>query len=123
MPLEIKFVHSPDTSGVPVEKWNPNAYEEVYILVQLDIGQIGKEAADIFSCVIATPEALMKQMVDGKKVLSDRALIVVNGFDWPTIYKHLSEIVERCSDENQITEQWKLQRFFLWEYEDYVQCG
>ncbi len=116
--LEIKFIHCSDVNE-PLEAWTPACHEEIYLPLQLDIGVVGEEAADIYDCLIATPEALLVRRDTSNFVVSDRATLIVKEFDWPKIYNALESIVRKCNASTQIEGQWKLQRFFCWEYEGF----
>lgn len=118
MEFEIKHFHSADVMA-PMETWKPGNKKDVCICLEMDIGPVGGDPADIYQCVVATPLGLENFRPDNELILEDRATILVREFDWPKIKKRLAEIVKKCEGEDQIETQWKLQRYFQWEYEDY----
>lgn len=115
----IKSFHSPDVSDLPV--WRPHHQEHVFVLVELSIGPHNQNGADIFQIVVCTPEALRREEKLDTDIIVDRALLVVKQFRWGTIEKHLETVVASCEDRSWVEVSQKLQRFFHWEYEDYVE--
>jgi len=113
---EIKHFYSPDIEG-KLSDWKPNRLEEVYFLLQFDVGISGSDVADTYDILISTPEALGAR--DEEFFIEDRNLLVVKKYDWKKIKSKLCEIVKSCHSNDLIEMQWKLQRYFHWEYEDY----
>ena len=112
--LEIKNVSSPD-----VELWSdiPPA-NDVYFLLQLEIGEQGDDRKDLFQIMVATPEGLRARAK--ASVLADRATLVVSELDWNSLLQELGKIVQACNGCDWNDSVSKLQRYFRWEYEDYV---
>ncbi len=117
--LEIKSLSSPD---VDVDVWEPTSNEEVYFLVEVEIGERNDERCDLFQLVVATPEGLRKQAeyVDGD-VVADRATLVLSNFSWRGLWMALKRILEASQGNDWSESLLKLQRYMRWEYEDYVQ--
>lgn len=113
--IGIKSVHSPDMPTHP-SAWAPDTYADVYCLLELTIGPLTEEGADIFATLVATPEGLRSHARE-RIVLSDRAMIVVGEYQWSAIRSRLDAIVASCDGESWSETVGKLQRYFLWEYE------
>jgi hypothetical protein len=117
--LRILDFHSPDVESLA--RWMPDDPSAVYLLVEMSIGEQGARAADLFSVMAATPEGLSRRARGDSVVISERGLVVVSEFDWPAIRQHLEAIVRRCEADTWVECVLRLQRFFMWEYEDMVQ--
>jgi hypothetical protein len=115
--LETKRISSPD---VEVDIWEPESRDDVYVLLEVEIGVAGEDGADIFQLMIATPEGLRRHA--GGEVIAERALVVVSDFSWAQVRKTLGAIVDRCAANDWSESVLRLQRYFSWEYEDYVQA-
>jgi len=118
--LEVRSFTSPD---VELYSWKPITNAEVLFLVEMEIGEVGIDGADLFQVVIATPEALRKRAGSGRLVISDRSTIVISNFDWNHIRGALEALVHNCESESWVTSTLRLQRYFEWEYEDYQMEG
>jgi hypothetical protein len=113
--LEIRKLTSPDVTPYA---WTPDSRDDVYFLVELEIGTKGAVGADIFQVMVATPEGLRKHARGG--VLSERACLLLSDFSsWRDLSAHLQAIVDRCSVGDVVQSTDRLQRYFQWEYEDY----
>ena len=112
----IRSCTSPDAD---LWSWVPDSAADVYLLVELEIGERGVDGADIFSLLIATPEALRARAADGTSVLLGRGSLVVAQFDWPDIWEKIQALVASCAAETWGETCWKLQRHFCWEYESF----
>jgi hypothetical protein len=118
MRIELKHIHSPD---VDVDEWQPES-NSVWFLLELDIGPVGKEGADIFQVMVGTPEGLRKlATADARGVLSNRAAIILHEFSWTALRGAIAAILRECDSSDWKESVLRLQRFFEWEYEDYVQ--
>lgn len=114
--LEIRSISSPD---VELYSWEPSTNAEVFLTVELEIGEAGVDGADLFQIAIATPEALRAKSKAGANTIRERSTLVVSSYDWQDIQKCLETIIRKCESANWPTSVLCLQRFFKWEYEDY----
>lgn len=114
--LEIRSIGSPD---VEFDSWKPSTNEEIFFLIEIEIGETGVEGADLFQVVVATPEALRARSITGKYTIRDRSTIVVSNYDWKKIKNALEAIIRSCESESWETSTLNLQRYFVWEYETY----
>ena len=114
--LKVQDFYSPD---IEVHSWEPEAPESVRFLLELEIGEAGDEKRDLFQVLVATPEGLRAAAREG--VIADRATIVISDYSWLQIQHAVQGIVERCEAPTWEEAVLKLQRYFRWEYEDYVQ--
>lgn len=111
--IELKDIMSSDVRDF--DSWQPRL-EDVYFPVEMSIGERGQIGADLFQCLIATPEDLRKARE--ALVIENRALIVVSRYEWPAILKELVSIIASIKAVDWLDASQKLQRYFLWEYED-----
>ena len=114
--LEIKQWHSSDVDDLT--RWRPATREEVYFPLELNIGERGDPASDIFDVLIATPEALRERA--RTLVLAERAILLVGDYHWPEIERAIQEIVQHCAAPTWTEAVLRLQLYFRWEYEDYA---
>ena len=94
------------------ETWRPERAEDVFLTLDFYIGCAGGEGTDIFSIVIATPQAIR-----GRPERRKGKLLVVQQYDWQTIKGTLEEWVAACE---RLT--WEevvdcLRQRFSWEFE------
>ena len=115
MKIEIKDFYSPEVDEVWL--WEPDDINEVSFLLEISIGEVGSDGCDIFQVSIVTPKGIN---LNKDFLISDRATIVIKSFDWEQIVSTLENVVKRCACSNWVDSVAKLQRFFLWEYEDYA---
>ena len=75
----IRSMSSPD---VEIGVWDPESDADVCFLLQIGNGPAGEEGADVFDCMVATPEGLRKLERPGQPVIATRALLVFSSFSW-----------------------------------------
>ena len=114
--LEIRSMSSPD---VEFYSWEPTTNADIFFLVEMEIGQVGVDGADLFQIVIATPEALRARARMGTNTIRERSTLVVSNYDWLNIQQAIAAIVRKCESETWVASTLRLQRYFKWEYEDY----
>ncbi len=118
MKLEIKDFYSPDIESI--WQWEPTDLSEVCFLLEMNIGEVGADSSDVFQVLIATPEGLRVVDPNDDFVLSDRACLIVREYSWKNILKKINQIVKVCSANDWVESTIRLQRYFQWEYEDYL---
>lgn len=117
MILEIKDIVSSDVTNV--WEWHPKNLEEIYFVLEMEIGYKNRDSADVFQVVVATPEAIRSRQKHLPSYIPGREYFIVLSYSWENLEKELTKIVESCSCE--IWEECvkKLTKYFLWEYEDH----
>lgn len=113
--LKVYSWHSPD---VAIESWEPESLDAVRFLLEVEIGEDGAEGKDLFDLIVATPEGLRRRA--SKLGIAERATLVVSEYSWAEVKSLVEEIVRRCESPTWAESVLKLQRYFRWEYEDYV---
>ena len=78
MKAEIKGYFCSDREDF--ETWRPSRNEEFYLGLELSIGEVGKEGADLFQVVIATPEA-----VQGGPERRRSKMLIVQKYSWEEV--------------------------------------
>jgi hypothetical protein len=117
--IEVKSLHSPD---VEVHEWQP-ASDAVWFLLQVEIGVRGEVGADTFDVMVATPQGLLERAnADENGAVVRRATLVLRTFSWAALRKIVDSIVYECCAEDWPRSVLRLQRYFRWEFEDYVQA-
>ena len=113
--LEIKDWYSSEIQEV--WNWSPKDKSMVYLTLEIEIGEVGK-AGTLFQTVVATPMGISSQGKTDSGILSDRNLLLVDDYRWEIVEKRLMDIVKKCSANTWDESIQRLQRYFLWEYED-----
>lgn len=114
---EIKGYFSTDI--LDLATWKPASLASLHFGLDIFIGSPGGDAADQFQIVIATPEALRRDL-ETTRFISGRHYLIVSSYDWPEIQRYLEELVSKCAAPTWPEAATKLSRHFFWEYEDYV---
>ena len=114
--LEVKHMVSPD---VEIDDSEVEAEDSVCFLLELEIGEVGDPRRDVFQVMVATPEGLRRYAT--AEIITNRSTIVFANFSWSGLRHEIRRTVNACSAASWPESMMKLQRFFRWEYEDYVQ--
>jgi hypothetical protein len=114
--LRIKSI---DSTDVAVDLWRPESLADVYFPLDLEIGLAGAESASVFQVMVATPEGLRRHARG--EIISDRGMLVLSEFSWETVHKTVDRIIAECAGDTWQETTLRLQRYFMWEYEDYVE--
>jgi hypothetical protein len=114
--LRIKSIHSPD---VEIDAWRPESLEDVYFPLELEIGLAEKESASLFQIMVATPEGLRRNAKE--TIISERGMLVLSEFSWKIVHDALDRIIASSAGDSWQETVLRLQRYFFWEYEDYVE--
>ena len=115
MKLTVANYSSPDVENLWA--WQP-ALKDVHALIEFEVGS-PHGGSDIFSTIVATPEALRARSSERQLVISDRGTLIVSEFSWQGIREHIELTVSKCSAEDWASCTANLQRFFIGEYENY----
>jgi len=121
--LEIRSFISGDVDDLST--WCPSLASDVYIHVEMEIGEVGALGAYLFSAIIATPEGLNNhhkgEALKSFKIIQRRrgggGLVIVNEYNWKEVRCKLEEIVSRCEKEGWDESLDCLRKKFFWEYE------
>jgi len=114
MKLKIKSICSTDVDDI--EAWLPAKLEDIYIYMELEIGPVSSEGADLFYCRITSPEGLRVMIEQGVVPIPERALVIVSDFQWSEILARLQKIVTGCEEDTWAASVAELRCFFDWEY-------
>lgn len=102
--------------------WNPRTREEVYDIITMMVAfDDVNEGTNYFSFNIATPEALRAR--DEYPIIATNRTIIISDYDYDVLLDEINRILEVCSRETYHECCSAMQRYFLWEYEDYVVCN
>lgn len=116
--LEIKSWGSPD---IELEAMGEQPDADFCFLLELEIGQSGDVRRDVFYIQVATPEGLRSKLTARDGVLSERALLVVASGEPRIVRRAIQHLVDASAATSWTESVLRLQRYFKWEYEDYVQ--
>src|SRR5690606_19542134 len=113
--LEIRSISSPDIENFWA--WELTSNDEVHFLVEMEIGELGSDRADLFFVEVATPEALLLRSSRNFKVIRNRAIIIISRYEWKSIYETIAGIVKQSESNTWRDSVMSLQRYVSWEYE------
>lgn len=124
--LEVHSLLSLDVENLPA--WRPDASEDVYMTVELEIGEAGASGAYVFQLMVATPEGLRAHHEGGAlqaytsmcgrgKTFDIDAMLVIDPYDWPSLHRMLLQRVASCERSTWVESLDRLRTKFFWEYE------
>ncbi len=116
--IEIQNFFSSDIDEI--ENWKPQNDSDVYYNLEIEIGEKDEVGGNLFQIEVGTPEGVRKCRESISGIFSDRNLLLVDQYSWRVVKQRLIEIVNHCAASNWEETVTRLQRYFLWEYEDYI---
>lgn len=126
MNLEVLDLRSLDVGDLPA--WRPASPADVYLTVELEIGEVGVRGGHVFQLLVATPQgvsahhhgnalAAYTSMRKRGKTFDIDALLVVDPYDWTCVHDALLQRVASCERSTWAESLDCLRRKFFWEYE------
>lgn len=124
--LEVIDLRSLDIDDLAA--WRPAAPADVYLTVELEIGEVGVPGGHVFQLLVATPqgvrahhqgralEAFTSMRKRGKSFDID-ALLVVDPYDWSGVQATLLQRVKSCERSTWAESIDCLRTKFFWECE------
>ncbi|WP_409290599.1 Imm8 family immunity protein [Peribacillus sp. SCS-37] len=112
--LEIKDVYSSDINEV--WKWVPRDPEEIYYLLEFNVGYVNDKASDIFYVFVATPEGLRKRKKTSSDWVTNKHLIV-RDYSFDLVEAKINEILFKCTGPDWEKSVQNLLKYFDWEYD------
>lgn len=124
--LEVHSLLSLDVHDLPT--WRPDSPEDVYLTVELEIGEAGATGAYVFQLMVATPEGVRAHhkgqtlqtytsMCGRGKTFDIDAMLVIDPYDWPALHDVLLRRVASCERSTWVESLDRLRTRFFWEYE------
>jgi len=114
--LEVKRYGSPDIPN-PLG-WSPEE-NDVFYLLEMDIGKIQEDAADTYSVMVATPEGISRLSAELRKAIFNKIykMILLDEYSWEKVVDIVKAILSKVDTSSQLRIQTELNRHFYWEYE------
>jgi hypothetical protein len=124
--LEIRNFLSWDVDDLSA--WHPLSPPDVYIPVELEIGETGAPGGHLFQIVVATSEGVREhhrgEVLENFEMMQRRgegsgkeALVIFEKYDWREIQIRLKAVVEGCEKESWAESLDCLRKKFFWQYE------
>jgi hypothetical protein len=104
-----------------LELYRPEISDNFGFIIDLEIGIIGQEGADLFYVMLCTPKWLIENMKQEEIIVGLHYMIVFE-YNYEKIHKKLAELF--CfegKDWDEIAN--KLSYFGQWEFQDYQEWG
>ena|SRR5688572_13482742 len=99
--------------------WVPNSPSEVAFQLTLSIGEVNKPGSNDFHVFVATIEGfecLFDELPSFQ--VPDRAILLFREYSWEALHSRVQKILETAASESWSESISRLQRYFVWEYED-----
>jgi len=90
MNLEIKNIQSTDIDQYPEDIYN------FVVPLTVEIGEKGKEGAETFHFLVASPQGLRNQATSDHGFSILRGCILMNKFDWDVIYRAIENLINHA---------------------------
>jgi len=112
--IEVKGLGSSD---VELDAWTPAGPEEVFFVLEVEIGERRDERADLFYVTVATPEGLR----NNHNVPTTRAgPLMISNYSFLGLRREVERIVGSCTATSWDESVERLQEYFDHEYADYI---
>lgn len=99
--------------------YRPSDPRDVYFHLYIDIGDQSGNVSE-FQVEIGTPKGMMSCASEHDLTLiTDRNLIVMSEYSFDLLEESINNILLKCESNDWDASVLKLQRYFLWEYEDF----
>jgi hypothetical protein len=111
-------IHSTRVGLQNIRTWEPDDPGAVDAFVTLWIGWRHGKEADCFTFRVATPKGLLKIDCRESLVVSGRFLVMTR-YDFDALWQWIHRTVSQCERDGWLESVECLQRYFVWEYENY----
>lgn len=112
--LEIKHYWSPDIYDPWT--WEP-VDNNVFYLLEMNIGMSGEDASDIYSVVVATTEGVFSLKDKSNMLNRQYKLILVDEYSWERVRSILNCIISNIEMISNVYISQELCKHFYWEYD------
>jgi hypothetical protein len=112
--LEVKRYWSPDIFNP--WGWQPEN-NEVFYLLEMDIGIIHDDSSSAYSVMIATPEGISSKKDINEIFNKAYKMILLDEYSWEKVIGIINSILSKIDTSNQFRIQDELNRYFYWEYQ------
>lgn len=124
--LDVLDLRSPDIDNLP--EWRPASPADVYLTLELEIGEVGVTGGHVFQLLVATPQGVtahhhgkaleaFASMRKRAKSFDIDALLVVDPYQWGCVHDTLLQRVRSCERSTWAGSLDGLRAKFFWEYE------
>ncbi|WP_147279719.1 Imm8 family immunity protein [Moraxella lacunata] len=117
MKAEIKEILETENFGY-LKDYYPENPNDFCINISMEIGIFGQEGTDYFYTSICSFDYL-NQLKGQQKTFHQRELIIMEKYDYQAIMAHLNRIVTMYDENDWHTLANQLNKYFLWEFDDY----
>ncbi len=97
----------------------PGDSSNCWIVVQADIGPVGRSGADTFTFYVCTHKR-MEQILESEGWQFGRHLLIVERFDWKVVEAAIRRLVEDHEEADWNALAAKLGQYGQWEFADHV---
>lgn len=112
--LEVKHYSSPDIYDL--WNWEP-VNNEVYYLLEMDIGITNEVSSDVYSIIILTPEGIASLREKPGSLNKEFKTIIIDDYTWLNVMKIINSILENIEVINNPYFSDDLTKHFYWEYD------
>ncbi|RYZ66506.1 MAG: hypothetical protein EOP08_04775 [Proteobacteria bacterium] len=114
--LELTRVSSHDVPARDLASFVPASRADVHLLVEAHVGVRGETGSEVFTFLVATPEALRARDTHGTVLASD-CVLLVSDYDWTIVHAWLRSTLAECIGLDGDGSFDALRRHLRWERE------
>jgi hypothetical protein len=118
MKAEIKYLHSPDIPEL--ETFQPQINDDFGFLLQMFVGEKGKEGEESFDMMVCTPKWLMSNHSQDE-ILFGLHYVIVFEYNYRRICEQLTNFVDNINAQSWHEIGEKIGTIGKWEFQDYKQ--
>ncbi|NRA46162.1 MAG: hypothetical protein HRU09_14510 [Oligoflexales bacterium] len=99
--------------------FKPEDSENFSVIVEVGIGEVGKDGFDNYTVNVCTPNWLKEDLTRNGKPIFVKGTLLVERFDPILIARRINEVVKSTSGKDWADCNLKLVSYFNWEFEGY----
>ncbi len=108
----------PHEGMAKLEEYKPADPNNFMVMVEVGIGEFGKDGSDSYTVNVCTPQWLSEDLQRNGKPLFVKGMLLVECYQAKVIKERIAEII--CSTTGKDWDEYnsKITRYFNWEFED-----
>ncbi len=108
----------PHEGMVKLDEYKPTDPTNFMVVIEVGIGEFGKEGSDNYTVNVCTPQWLSDDLRKNGKPLFVKGLLLVECFQPKIIRDRIAEIIRSTTGKDWDDYNRKMTRYFNWEFED-----
>ena len=116
MKAEIKYIHSPDI--LDLKSYLPDKLNEFSFLLQIMIGEKGKEGAENFNIIVCSPNSF-KSMFKDSDMFFGKSYLFMKSYNYQKMWDFLCKYVDSINGETWDDIVFEMSKIAFWEFDNY----